>query len=233
MRRSEPAQTTGSSSTPVDGGAVQPSWPVGDEGRALVEHVISEEFAALRDAFRTGAEFAVTRMETPRERMLHRLECPALEPYLDRRAQWSDQHRKRLADDHGYRLALPTLVTRHDAVRLAETRNCKVCWPNVHGTEPRPLRRLQARGLRAHHVGHVLSRADAQSLGTIVRMAPKSGLGLDGVWREEVEIVTSWDTLAYAPREHVFIWDLPTDEEAIRRKTALFHRLGTNLTPAF
>ena len=37
----------------------------------------------------------------------------------------------------------------------------------------------------------------------------------------------------YAPAEHVYIWDLPTDEETIRRKTQLFQRMGTDVTSAY
>jgi hypothetical protein len=49
----------------------------------LVDRIIADELAAMRTAFGEGAEYAVTHMESPRERTLHRLECPALEPFLD------------------------------------------------------------------------------------------------------------------------------------------------------
>jgi hypothetical protein len=202
------------------------------ESDALVDGVISEELAALRDAFSQGAEFAVTRMDSPRDRVMHRLECPAMEKHLDRHAQWSDHHRTRLVADRSYRLALPTLVTRESARRLTGVRSCKVCWPNVQGNDPRPLRRLTARGLRPHHVGHVLSTDDGGSLGTIVRAAIQARADQDGRKRESVEVVTSSQTFEYSPAEHVFIWDLPTDDVVIERKMQLFERLGSGLTQA-
>lgn len=204
-----------------------------DEVEELLERVIQEELATLHEAFGRGAEFAVTRMESPRDRVLHRLECSTLEPSLDRRAQWSAQHRARLAANPRYRISVPTLVNRDAALALTEVRNCKVCWPNVHGDDPRPLRKLQARGLRAHHVDHVLATERGESLGTIVRMTTHSSAGLDGRKRETVEVVTSWHTLEYAPSEHVYIWDLPTDAEAIERKMKLFASLGSGISPAW
>jgi hypothetical protein len=116
---------------------------------------------------------------------------------------------------------------------MSGVRSCKVCWPNVHGTEPRPLRKLQARGIRSHHVGHVLSTDDGASLGTIVRSAHQTGADLFGERREVVEIVTTARTMQYSPADHVFIWDLPTDEEAIRRKTQLFERFGPGFAPTY
>ena len=92
---------------------------------------------------------------------------------------------------------------------------------------------MQARGLRAHHVGHMLSTASGESLGTIVRSTQHSGTDLFGVKQEVVEVVTISRTLQYAPAEHVYIWDLPTDEETIRRKTQLFQRLGSDVTSAY
>lgn len=204
-----------------------------DEVDELVTRVIQEELTTLREAFGRGAEFAVTRMESPRDRVLHRLECSALEPSLDRRAQWSGQHRARLAANPHYRISVPTLVNRDAALALTVVRSCKVCWPNVHGSDPRPLRRLQARGLRAHHVDHVLSTERGASLGTIVRMTTRSSVGLDGRKHDVVGVVTSWHTLEYAPSEHVHIWDLPTDAEAIERKMKLFASLGSGLSPAW
>ena len=200
---------------------------------AIVAQVIADELERMRAAFGSGAEYAVTHMESPRERMLHRLECPALEPHLDRHAQWTAEHRRRLAADGRHRLSVPALVTRDSARGLSGVRSCKVCWPNVHGTDPRPLRELQARGLRAHHVGHMLSTASGESLGTIVRSTQHSGTDLFGVKQEVVEVVTISRTLQYAPAEHVYIWDLPTDEETIRRKTQLFQRLGSDVTSAY
>ncbi len=138
----------------------------------------------MRAAFGSGAEYAVTHMESPRERTLHRLECPALEPHLDRHAQWTADHRRRLLTDGRHRLSVPALITRDSARGLSGVRSCKVCWPNVHGTDPRPLRELQARGLRAHHVGHMLSTGSGESLGTIVRSAQHSGTDLFGVKQE-------------------------------------------------
>ena len=217
---------------PLDVRVSETSTPAGSEPDALVDSVISDELAALREAFGLGAEFAVTRMDSPRDRVMHRLECPAMEKYLDRHTQWSDHHRKRLVADRSYRLGLPTLVTRESARRLTGVRSCKVCWPNVQGNDPRPLRSLTARGLRPHHVGHVLSTQDGSSLGTIVRAAIQAGTGHEGRKRESVEVVTSSQTLEYSPAEHVFIWDLPTDEVVIERKMQLFERLGSGLTQA-
>ena len=216
----------------LDVGVREASRPAGSEPDELVDGVISEELAALRDAFSRGAEFAVTRMDSPRDRVVHRLECPAMERHLDRHAQWSDHHRKRLVADRSYRLALPALVTRESARRLTGVRSCKVCWPNVQGNDPRPLRRLTARGLRPHHVGQVLSTEDGSSLGTIVRTGLQSRADHDGRERRSVEVVTSAQTLEYSPAEHVFIWDLPTDDVVIERKMQLFERLGSGLTQA-
>ena len=56
------------------------------ETDTLVEQIVAHELDALRQAFGEGAEFAVTRVGR-RDETLHRLECPALEPHLDRRAR--------------------------------------------------------------------------------------------------------------------------------------------------
>ncbi len=207
--------------------------PAGDEATAQVDRIIAAELDAMRAAFGEGAEYAVTHLESPREGVLHRLECPALEPHLDRHAQWTAEHRRRFAADPRHRLRVPALVTRDSARGLSGVRSCKVCWPNVHGSDPRPLRRLKARGIRSHHVGHMLSTEDGSSLGTIVRSALQSGADLFGVKHESVEVVTTSRTLSYSASAHVFIWDLPTDEEAIRRKMQLFQRLGSDMTPAY
>jgi hypothetical protein len=233
MERSEAAEAefTDLWSGPI--GTLEPVLPARTMAEVLVDRVIAEELATLREAFGLGAEFAVTRMESVRHRVMHRLECPALEKYLDRGSQWSEQHRERLVTDRSYRLPLPTLVTRESARGLAAVRSCKVCWPNVHGRDPRPLRRLQARGLRPHHVGHVLSTEDGDSLGTIVSSAIQiQQADLFDVKQDSVEVVTSSRTLRYSPSEHLFIWDLPTDEVAIERKMQLFERLGSGLSQA-
>ena len=224
---SEPAPPAGivDLMTPVSGVTVV------DPIDALVVRIIAEEHDALHQAFSEGAEFAVTHPESTSERVLHRLECPSLEPHLDLRARWTAGHRRRLHDDRSYRLPLPTLITRQSAQALSGVRGCKVCWPNVHGTEPRPLRRLQARGIRSHHIGHVLSTDAGTSLGTIVRSAYQTGADLFGKREEVVEIVTTARTVQYSPSDHVFIWDLPTDEEAIRRKTQLVERFGQGFMP--
>lgn len=231
MERSEPeeADVTGWWSDRI--GTLEPVRPARTGAEAIVDRVIAEELATLREAFGLGAEFAVTRMESPRGRMMHRLECAALEKVLDRRAQWTEQHRKRLVADRSYRLSVPTLVTRESALRMTSVRSCKVCWPNLHGSDPRPLRKLKARGLRAHHLGHVLSTEDGSSLGTIVSATIRSGVAeSEGRKRGTVEVVTSSQTLEYSPAELVFIWDLPTDDVAIERKLQLFERLGSGLT---
>jgi hypothetical protein len=233
MERSEAAEVefTDLWSGPI--GILDRVLPARTEAEVLVDRVIAEELATLREAFGLGAEYAVTRMESPRDRVMHRLECPSLEKYLDRGSQWSEHHRERLAADRSYRLPLPTLVTRESALGLTAVRSCKVCWPNVHGRDPRPLRRLKARGLRPHHVGHVLSTEDGDSLGTIVSSAIQiQQADLFDVKRDAVEVVTSSRTLRYSPSEHVFIWDLPTDEVAIERKMQLFERLGSGLSQA-
>jgi hypothetical protein len=78
----------------------------------------------------------------------------------------------------------------------------------------------------------MLATEDGSSLGTIVRSALQTGADLFGVRQDSVEVVTTARTLWYSASEHVFIWDLPTDEVTIRRKTELLHRLGSNVTPA-
>ena len=226
MERSEPAEVDLVElwSGPI--ATIEPVLATRTAAEVLVDRVIADEVAALRDAFTQGAEFAVTWMESPRHRMMHRLECQALERVLDRHAQWSEHHRKRLVDDPSYRLPLPTLVTREAALGLTAIRSCKVCWPNLHGRDPRPLRKLRAGGLRAHHVGHMLSAEDGTPLGTIVSATTEVRADLFGVEQEAVEVVTTSRTLFYAPSEPVFIWDLPTDEVALERKMRLFERLG-------
>lgn len=191
----------------------------------LLDEVIAEELTALRGTFSDGAEYAVTHTRSSHPRVLHRLECSVLEPHLDRRARWSEHHRKRLVADHSYRLELPTLLTRESARGLSGVRSCKVCWPNVHGTDPHPVRRLKARGLRSHHVGHVLSTESGGSLGTIVSATQQRQADRGGVEQATVEVVTSSQAYYYLPSEPVFIWDLPTDEAALRRKMQLFERL--------
>jgi hypothetical protein len=197
----------------------------------MVEQIVASELAALRRAFGEGAEFAVTRAGR-RDETLHRLECPALEPHLDRRARWTEEHRRRLVADREYRIPLPALITRERARAASNVRGCKVCWPNITGREPRPLKRLTARGLRAQHVGRVLATDSGDSLGTIVRITAHSGADLFGVEHDEIEIVTSARTVRVAPAEAVHLWDLPTDSEAIERRMRLFARLGSSLSPA-
>ena len=63
-------------------------------------------------------------------------------------------------------------------------------------------------------------------------MSTRSGADGDGRRKAIVEVVTSWHTLEYAPSELVYIWDLPTDGEALERKMRLFARLGSGLSPA-
>ncbi len=191
----------------------------------LLEEVIAEELSVLRAVFGDGAEYAVTRGRSSQPRVLHRLECSVLEPHLDRRARWSEQHRRRLVADHSYRLELPTLLTRESARGLSGVRSCKVCWPNVHGTDPHPVRRLKARGLRSHHVGHVLSTESGGSLGTIISAARQPHDDRGGAEQATIEVVTSSQAYSYSPSESVFIWDLPTDATALQRKMQLFERL--------
>ncbi|MCD2442593.1 hypothetical protein LQ757_09945 [Agromyces sp. SYSU K20354] len=199
---------------------------------ALIDRVVAEETAALRESFLGGAEFAVTGMESPRQRLLHRLECTVVEPHLDRRAQWTDARRARLGADLRYRPALPTLMTREAARRLPSVRSCKVCWPNIHGRDPVPLRTLRASGLRDTHAGRILSTEAGESLGAIARVSARTGPDLFGRPADAIEVVTSSRVFAYAPTEHVYLWNLPTDAAVIERKTRLFQRLGSDLAPA-
>ncbi|WP_430645616.1 hypothetical protein [Agromyces sp. GXS1127] len=192
----------------------------------LVDRIVAQELAELRRGFATGAEFALTRPGASREPTLHRLECASIESHLDRRSRWTEPHRRRLAADPAYRMPLPALVTRQAARGLSGVRSCKVCWPNPTGTDPRPLRRLSARSLGPQHVGHVLARPDGEAIGTIVRWGARTGADLFGVEHDEIEIVTSTGVETVQPDAQVTIWDLPTDEQAIRRKTQLFQRFA-------
>ena len=232
MSAAEPARAEPRTSTHSRTGMMTPVL-AHPEAEAHVDRIIAAELDAMRAAFGEGAEYAVTHLESPGERMLHRLECPAIEPHLDRHAQWTAEHRRRFAADPRHRLGVPALMTRDSARGLSGVRSCKVCWPNVHGSDPRPLRRLKARGIRSHHVGHMLSTEDGSSLGSIVRSALQSGADIFGVKQESVEVVTTSRTLFYSASDHVFIWDLPTDEETLRRKIQLFQKLGSNVTPAY
>ncbi|MEI5583264.1 MULTISPECIES: hypothetical protein [unclassified Agromyces] len=204
--------------------------PPGDPGN-LADAVIAEELRALRQAFGDGAEFALTRAGR-RDETLHRLECPALEPHLDRAARWTDEHRRRLARDPAYRLALPELLTRERALGMAGTHGCRVCWPNITGAEARPLKRLTARGLGSRHAGRVLATETGESLGTIIRVTALTGADLFGVERDEIEVMTSARAVRYAPPDPVHLWDLPGDAEAIGRRMRLLARLGTAQPPA-
>ncbi|MFE5672096.1 hypothetical protein ACFQ58_10880 [Agromyces sp. NPDC056523] len=201
------------------------------ETAELVDRIVAEELATLRRAFGEGAEFAVTRAGR-RDETLHRLECPAVEPHLDRRARWTDEHRRRLAVDEGYRIPLPALLTRERARAIAEVRGCKVCWPNLSGTEPRPLKRITARGLRPQHAGRVVATPTGDSLGAIIRSTARRGADLFGVEHDEIEVVTSSRTIRYAPDDDVHLWDLPSDSQAIERKLRLFTWLGSGPSPA-
>ncbi|GAA1056796.1 hypothetical protein GCM10017608_11880 [Agromyces luteolus] len=192
----------------------------------LVARIVADEVAELRRGFASGAEFAVTRSSPSSEQMLHRLECASIESHLDRPSKWTAPHRRRLASNPAYRMPLPTLITRRAARDLAGVRSCRVCWPNPTGGEPRPLRRLSARSLGPQHVGHVLARPDGESIGTIVRWSARTGADLFGVEHDEIEIVTSTGVETVGPDDHVTIWDLPTDEQAIRRKAQLVQRLA-------
>jgi hypothetical protein len=199
---------------------------------ALVDRVVAEESATLHESFIHGAEFAVTRMDSPRHRRLHRLECAVMDQYLDRAALWTDARRARLAADSRYRPALPTLFTREAARELIDVRGCRVCWPNLHGRDPAPLRRLRARGLRAKHTGRILSTDAGESLGSISRVSARTGPDLFGRPADAIEVMTSSRVFAYAPMEDVFLWNLPPDAEVIERKFRLFQLLGADLAPA-
>ena len=192
----------------------------------LVARIVAEEVAELRRGFASGAEYALTRGGSAREQMLHRLECAAIESHLDRPSRWTEPHRRRLASDPDYRLPLPDLITRQAARDLPGVRSCRVCWPNPTGGEPRPLRRLSARSLGPQHVGHVLARPDGEPIGTIVRWGARTGADLFGIEHDEIEIVTSTGVETVGPDDHVTIWDLPTDEQAIRRKAQLVQRFA-------
>jgi len=74
MERSEPAEVDLVElwSGPI--ATIEPVLATRTAAEVLVDRVIAEEVAALRDAFTQGAEFAVTRVESPRHRMMHRLE---------------------------------------------------------------------------------------------------------------------------------------------------------------
>ncbi|HEU4757798.1 MAG TPA: hypothetical protein VFS72_14100 [Agromyces sp.] len=200
------------------------------EDDPIIARIVADELDALRRAFGEGAEFAVIRAGR-RDETLHRLECPALEPHLDRRARWTDAQRRRLAADRAYRIPLPALITREHARSMPGVRGCKVCWPNPSGSDPRPLKRFTARALRPKHVGRVLATESGESLGTIVRTTARSGADLFGVEHDEIEVVTSARTIRYAPAEVVHLWDLPSDSEAIERKIRLFTQLGPGLSP--
>ena len=197
---------------------------------ALVEEVIAGELEALRAAFAEGAEFALTRAGR-RDATLHLLECPALEPQLDRRTRWTPEHRRRLAEDREYRIPIPALLTRVHARSTTGARACRVCCPNLTGSGPRPVKRLTARALGVRHAGRVLATSTGESLGTIIRSATHSGADLFGVERDEVEVMTSAGTARYAPSDDVYLWDLPTDAEALQRKMRLFALLGTPASP--
>lgn len=199
---------------------------------ALIDRVVAEESATLRESFLDGAEFAVTRADSPRHRRLHRLECAVMDQYLDRAAQWTDARRDRLAADSRYRVGLPTLVTRESARQLTDTPSCRVCWPNIHGRDSAPLRRLRARGLRATHTGRILSTDAGESLGSISRVSARTGPDLFGRPVDAIEVTTSSRVFAYAPTDDVFLWNLPSDAEVIERKFRLFQLLGADLAPA-
>lgn len=194
---------------------------------ALVERIVAEEFASLRTAFLGGAEFAVIGAASARERVLHRIECVVLDPLLlDRRSQWTTVHRDRLAADPSYRPRLPVLVTREAARRMTDVRGCRICWPNVHGRDPVPLRSLRARALREPHLGRVLATPNGASLGTIARVERRSGPDLFGEEVDAVQVVTSLRVFSYRAAETVFLWNLPSDDQAMERKVRLSRRLG-------
>ncbi len=194
---------------------------------ALVERIVAEEFESLRTAFLGGAEFAVTRTGSRREQVLHRLECVVLDPLLDRRAQWTASRRRRLAADPGFRPQSPALVTREAARRMTRIRGCRLCWPNVHGRDPVPLRSLRAGGLREPHLGRVLSTGSGDSLGTIASVTRRRGPDLFGREVGAVQVVTSSRVFSYEAAETVFLWSLPTDDQALERKVRLSRRLGS------
>jgi|GEM_PF-2735948 len=217
----------------IDAARTGDASPAGDDSTCrseavddLVARIVAEEVAELRRGFAAGAEYAVTRSSSAGEQMLHRLECASIESHLDRPAKWTEPHRRRLSSNPAYRIPLPALITRQAARDLSGVRSCKVCWPNPTGGEPRPLRRLSARSLGPQHVGHVLARPDGESIGTIVRWSARTGADLFGVEHDEIEIVTSTGVETVGPDDHVTIWDLPTDEQAIRRKAQLVQRLA-------
>ena len=85
-----------------------------------------------------------------------------------------------------------------------------MCWPNIHGREPAPLRKLRARGLRATHAGRILSTAAGESLGSIARVSARTGPDLFGRPVDAIEVTTASRVFAYAPMEDVFLDRRPT-----------------------
>ena len=169
----------------------------------IVNRLIDGENADIRHALEADQSIAVTRYDKPRDRVAHRIGCPTLTDLLDREKAWSTNFRQRLAEDHTFRPALPTFMTR-DAARNLQLRECKVCAPDLTDTPP-PIRSLSAEGLSDHHIGLDLVTDGGSSQGIITDIDLHRSETTQRWSSDRVTVTTETGKYEYAGKDRVFV----------------------------
>jgi hypothetical protein len=218
-----PREVLGWSESPV----YVPSSPYDGSMDAIVGAIVAEENAVLRAGLERGADIAVTHIETPSNRIAHRLACQTLDTQLDRWATWTTGFRARLKDDRTFRPALPSLFTRKEASTIVGLRSCKTCWPTIEGIEVQPSRGLFAEGLKTQHIGKMLADEKGRTLGrleeVLIRGSSKPG---DRFGVESVSVRTDRGALELEPRDRVKVIAARDAEADARREAAIRRRVG-------
>jgi hypothetical protein len=193
----------------------------------LVKKIVKDDNAALRSGLERGADIVVTHMESPSDRIAHRLSCPSLETQFDRQATWSPLFRERLKEDRDFRPAIPSLFTRDEARRIAKLRSCKTCWPNIDGSEVPPATELFAEGLKNRHINRTLADTDGVHLGAIREvLISRSSSPAGQVVVERVAVRTDTAAYDFEPRQRVRVLMALNTSADRQREAALRQRAG-------
>jgi len=193
----------------------------------LVAEIILEENDIVRAGLARGADVAVTHMESPGSRVAHRISCLSLEGQFDRSRVWTTYFRERLQEDRNFRPALPSLFTPDEARAITGLRSCKICWPNIGGTDLPPTRKLYAAGLKGHHIGRVIADENGLEIGTVKEVViTRSSAPGDRFGTEAVTVVTDTKTLQLDPRTRMQIRSTVETPEAAAREAAIRSRVG-------
>ncbi|KGJ72063.1 hypothetical protein GY21_17835 [Cryobacterium roopkundense] len=193
----------------------------------LVAQIIDEENAVVRAGLLRGADIAVTHMQTPGNRVAHRISCSSLRDWFDRTLAWPSYSRQRLQKDRNFRPALPTLMTRGEARALIKLRSCKTCAPNIGGDEVPRTSTLFAQGLKSHHIGRILADEHGVDIGTIQTVIFTRSSDTEGRFDADVVTVeTENGTVHLEPRTRMQVRTVLETPTAIAREAAVRTRVG-------